>query len=1057
MDINALRSRITATLDPNADTRRQAELDLKQAETQPGFTNALLDILQSDSDHGVQISAGVYLKHRVTRGWKEEPAYADQLIPDSEKESFRNRLVPIISTVRPQVRAQLIPILQRIIQCDFPEKWPTFVDMTVQLLSTNEATSVFAGLLCLLALCRVYRYKSGDNRSDFDKIVMVTFGPVLAIGNGLLEETSNDAGEMLKLVMKSYKHAIQFELPAPFKSQESVLAWCSLFVRVVTKDPPPDAMLEDLDERQQNEWWKSKKWAYANLNRLFVRYGNPNSLTGNDAGDSEFSKNFITKLAPEILQAYLGQVEKWVAKTAWLSKPCLSSTIAFLDECVKPHATWVHLKPHIDSLISHVIFPILCQTDEDIEQFEDDPTEYLNRRLNYYEEVLAPDASASSFLVTLTKSRKKQTFPIIKFINTIVTKYDEAPEEERNPREKDGALRLIGTLSSIILGKNSPIANQIEFFFVKYVFPEFTSKHGYLRARACDTIEKFDQITFADETNLIMMYRHTLACMADPDLPVRVQASLALQTFIRHTVIRETMRQNIPQIMQQLLKLANEVDVDALAGVMEEFVEVFSQELTPFAVALTEQLRDTYLRIIREVLDRNAAKDEPEDAYGDYLDGKSITALGVLQTIGTLILTLESTPDVLLHLETVLMPVMSITLENKLYDLYNEIFEIIDSCTFSAKAISPAMWQAFVLIHKTFKQGAELYLEDMLPALDNFIQYGSQTMLENRSYLDAIFEIVDDIFNDPKVGGVERICGCKLAEALMLNVPGHIDNFVPRFIELAMTALLSPEPKVLSWKIHLMEMVINSVYYNPKMAIMVLESKGWTNRFFSMWFSSMDNFTRVHDKKLSILAIVSLLGLTAGEIPTSVQQGWPRLLQGIVRLFQTLPAAMKNREEVEKESQYPSNDDGDDEDDDEWDQNEQWTADTEEPERDVAEESQAYLNFLQGEATKFNGNSTDYDDGLDEESLLETPLDKVEPYGLFRGALIHLQTTQPDLYNNLTKNLIPEEQTVVRDAISFAEHIAATQNGDPAQQQPPALMVQQQPAQSPMLANGGAR
>lgn len=44
-------------------------------------------------------------------------------------------------------------------------------------------------------------------------------------------------------------------------------------------------------------------------------------------------------------------------------------------------------------------------------------------------------------------------------------------------------------------------------------------------------------------------------------------------------------------------------------------------------------------------------------------------------------------------------------------DLYNEVFEIIDSCTFSAKTVSPTMWQAFELMHKTFKGGAELYLE----------------------------------------------------------------------------------------------------------------------------------------------------------------------------------------------------------------------------------------------------------------------------------------------------------------------------------------------------------
>jgi hypothetical protein len=153
--------------------------------------------------------------------------------------------------------------------------------------------------------------------------------------------------------------------------------------------------------------------------------------------------------------------------------------------------------------------------------------------------------------------------------------------------------------------------------------------------------------------------------MADPDLPVRVEAALALQPLIRHDIIRTNMQQNIPQIMQQLLKLANEVDVDALSNVMEDFVEVFATELTPFAVALSEQLRDTYLRIVRELLEKNEKRDEEE--YGEYLDDKSITALGVLQTIGTLILTLESTPDVLLHMESILMPVIKVTLENKLY------------------------------------------------------------------------------------------------------------------------------------------------------------------------------------------------------------------------------------------------------------------------------------------------------------------------------------------------------------------------------------------------------
>lgn len=397
-------------------------------------------------------------------------------------------------------------------------------------------------------------------------------------------------------------------------------------------------------------------------------YGNPTSMQNGKGEDyTAFAKNFMLIFAPEILKGYLQQVEKWVSKTTWLSRQCLSYTLVFLDECVRPKEMWTHLKPHLETLVTHFLFPVMCLSEDDVEKFETDPEEYLHHKLNFYEEISAPDVAATNFLVTLTKVRRKNTYVILNFVNKIVSDYEITEDSKKNHIAKEGALRMIGTLSSVILGKKSPIAEQVEYFLVRYVFPDFRSSQGFLRARACDTVEKFEQLEFKDPNNLVIIYRNILDCMADPDLPVRVEAALALQPLIRHDIIRTSMQQNIPQIMQQLLKLANEVDVDALSNVMEDFVEVFAQELTPFAVALSEQLRDTYLRIVRELLEKNDKREDGDDGYGDYLDDKSITALGVLQTIGTLILTLESTPDVLLHMESILMPVIRVTLENKLY------------------------------------------------------------------------------------------------------------------------------------------------------------------------------------------------------------------------------------------------------------------------------------------------------------------------------------------------------------------------------------------------------
>ncbi|KAI9743827.1 MAG: hypothetical protein M1818_002561 [Claussenomyces sp. TS43310] len=1047
MDVAVLRGRIAATLDADTDIRRRAELDLKGAEDHAGFTAALLDILQSEQEASVRLSAVVYLKNRITRGWapSTEDTPQNKSIPEDEKASFRDRLLPLLASAPAQIRQQLIPILQKILHYDFPEKWPTFMDITAQLLNTNEAASIFAGLQCLLAICRVFRYKSGENRADFDKIVEATFPRLLIIGTGLVNETSDDAGEMLHITLKAFKHATFFDLAPGLRDQQTTIGWCSLFLQTIAKEAPPNSLPDDLVDRESNHWWKAKKWAYYNLNRLFVRYGNPGSLQkGNGEDYTEFSKSFIANIAPEILKGYLQQIERWVAKTAWLSRPCLSYTLVFLDECVRPKQMWAHLKPHLDSLVTHFIFPVMCLSEEDIEKFDVDPEEYLHHKLNYYEEVSAPDVAATNFLVTLTKVRRKHTFTILTFVNTIVNEYETAEESKKSPVAKEGALRMIGTLSGVILGKKSPIAEQVEYFLVRYVFPDFRSSQGYLRARACDTVEKFEQLDFKDPNNLLIIYRNILDCMADTDLPVRVEAALALQPLIRHDIIRTNMQQNIPQIMQQLLKLANEVDVDALSNVMEDFVEVFAAELTPFAVALSEQLRDTYLRIVRELLEKNE-KREDDDAYGDYLDDKSITALGVLQTIGTLILTLESTPDVLLHMESILMPVIKVTLENKLYDLYNEVFEIIDSCTFAAKSISPTMWSAFELIHATFKAGAELYLEDMLPALDNFVQYGSQHLIQTPAYMEAMFSMVQDMFTDDKVGGVDRICACKLAESMMLSLTGHADQYVVQFVEMAMVTLTSADVKVKSYKIHLMEMIINAIYYNPVLTLHVLESKGWTNKFFSLWFSSIDSFSRVHDKTLSISAIVALLTLNADQVPISVQQGWPRLLQGIVRLFQTLPAAVKNREEALKDD-YPLSgsayDDDDEDDADEWAGDDTaWNEEAEgEEEGEGKDESSAYLEFLNEEAQKFgNLEGEDSDDDLGEESLLETPLDKVEPYGLFKNALLKLQHEQPQLYESLTTNLTPEEKTIVQSVVHQAEAIAT-----------------RAAAQPDPLANGGA-
>jgi hypothetical protein len=64
---------------------------------------------------------------------------------------------------------------------------------------------------------------------------------------------------------------LQFELSPALQTHQATVDWCTLFLRIISKIPPANAMAESKEERELNHWWKCKKWSYANLNRLFIR------------------------------------------------------------------------------------------------------------------------------------------------------------------------------------------------------------------------------------------------------------------------------------------------------------------------------------------------------------------------------------------------------------------------------------------------------------------------------------------------------------------------------------------------------------------------------------------------------------------------------------------------------------------------------------------------------------------------------------------------------------------------------------------------------------------
>lgn len=229
-------------------------------------------------------------------------------------------------------------------------------------------------------------------------------------------------------------------------------------------------------------------------------------------------------------------------------------------------------------------------------------------------------------------------------------------------------------------------------------------------------------------------------------------------------------------IMQECLDLTNEIDNDILSGVMGEFVEVFAEQLTPFAVQLCTQLRDTFLRIMEEwsLLCQSANDDNDLEGETDSSD-KTLAAMGVLKTIGTLIMSLESTPEILQQLEETLLPVITYTLEKRVIDLYDEIFEIIDSCTFASKHVTPTMWGVFDLMYNAFKDSGLDFMHEMLPSFTNFVSYGNDVFIHNDRVKQMMFDIIETVMKSDNLSEHDRIGACRLIESILLHCRGSVD------------------------------------------------------------------------------------------------------------------------------------------------------------------------------------------------------------------------------------------------------------------------------------------
>ncbi|XP_076329001.1 importin-7-like isoform X2 [Tachypleus tridentatus] len=876
MDVNKLIELLRGTTHPSH--REEAEKWLRQVHKIIGFAPSLLElVMMTNLEMSVRQAGVIYLKNLVLQFWqqKEQEPWKPALfhIHEQDRAMIRDSIIDATVQAPELIRIQLAVCVNQIIKHDFPGRWTEIVDKISIYLQLPDTSSWMGVIMCLYQLVKNYEYKKLEERGPLHEAMNLLLPLVHQNIIQLLPDHSETSVLIQKQILKVFHSLVHYFLPLDLLPKHIFASWMEVFRAVLDSSVPEAANLVEEDERQDLSWWKCKKWAMRILIRIFERYGSPGKVT---KGYREFAEYYLEMFSAGILQVMLKLLDQYCQKI-YVSPRVLQQIFHYMNQGIGHAHTWKLIKPHMMEIIKDIIFPLMCYTDDDDEMWKNDPHEYVRWKFDVFREFISPITAVQTLLHSVAKKRKEMLDKTMAFVMPVLT------DPSSNPRHKDGALHMLGTVADILI-ERSDYEDKMETILVTYVYPEFHSHYPYLRASACWLLHYFHKMKFSNDYNLIQAVQLAQHCLIqEKELPVKVEAAVTIQMLIlSQEKAQEFIRPQVKTIALELLKIIRETENDDLTNIMQHLVCVFAEELAPIAVEMTDHLVQTFL--------------EKKTVFLDGTDGstdeKAVTT-GILNAIETILSVMEDEKKIMLEVEPYVLHVVGVIFSQNIVELYEEALSL--TCSLTCNFISPDSWKVFEMMYLIFQNNGIEYFTDMMPSLHNFIRVDSSTFLSNHNHLLAIYEMCNMVLRG-NVGEDAECHAAKLLEVVILQCKGQIDQCIPSFVELVLERL-TREVRTSELRTMCLQVVIASLFYNPALLMNTLEkihlpnvTFSVTSHFIQQWIHDTDCFLGLHDRKLCILGLCTLIAFPP-QRPAVIQECAKEIIPSLLLLFDGLRRA----------------------------------------------------------------------------------------------------------------------------------------------------------------------
>ncbi|KAG0700788.1 CAS/CSE protein [Suillus ampliporus] len=895
-----IASLLQASLQPAS--RKQAEQQLRALASQQGFLAHLLTlILNVSCDRPTRLAGGIYLKNVAKLRWEED----DAPLPEADKAALRSQLVPAMITLSDPadkaIRAQIAESVALIAELDFPAKWSDLIDQLVLSLSPTNYSINVGVLQTAHSIFNQWRaqVRSDELFTEINFVLSRFMQPFLDLFNQTATILlSSPAPPNIAIITQAqiilvdifYDFTCQDLPPGVEDAHDAFFApQTGLFQRFMSWDPAE--LRVDPDETQPSLPAQLKTRIFE-IGELYIKLF-PDQLSRSPAVEG-----FVQSVWELIGSNKLPGVA---------DDSLVSQSLRFISTAIRSgyYKALFSSRDTIASLIQGVVIPNIGLRDHEMEQFEDEPLEFIRLDLAFggsASEVATRRQAAADVLQALVSSgyQTEATEIVGSWITSGLQQYNSNPAQ--NWKAKDSAIYLLTAVATEASTTQHGVTStnalvDVVKFFSEHVYQDLQASAGSIH-----------EILYVDAIRFLLTFRNQLTS----DQLLSVLPLLVRHLNANHYVTYTYAAITIDRILfikkgtQLLFSQADIHDLAAdllnallskieVAGAPEKVAE--NDHLMKCAMRVIVTARQTLTPIYQQVLQRLVnilgviAKNPSNPNFDQYIF-ESISAL--------LRFVVSGTPSTLPTFEQALFGPFTYILQQDIDQYIPYVFQILAQMLDSHSTGVPSEYRSllpFLLTPTCWQQKGSI--PGLVKLLKAFLARDAAEMVST-GQIAAVLAVIQQRLIPSKINDG---WGFELLQGVVQYVPPS--QLTQYFKALVMTLLTRMQTSKTDKYVYLFShfllftIAIDVEGLGPDYVISAVE--GIQPR---LWSQILVNFIVPQvpkmphkDRKVAAVGLIRMLTQSTIMLTPPNTQSWPQAFVSVIKLFSEPQYLSKSKDE----------------------------------------------------------------------------------------------------------------------------------------------------------------